>query len=184
MLLPQAEITSLPDALKWHIEAIPPETSVRGWLAGPVQRVVTHWNGKASKPCRAWMTKSKMLCQCQAEGVMNRRVIGYVPILFKNGDRSVFIVSETVCKVLMTIKPGTLISLTRPKKEKKPIQVGLITENEYGEELSKKMRHACIHDIGHYLLHVWQDKELTEFFGMKYFVPVTPPKPEELKPAA
>jgi hypothetical protein len=172
MLFKQASIKTLPDNLQWRIIPVGPGESVEGWYAGPIVLVDVHWIAKRSFPCRRAITDGKLSCRCEKEP-MSLRTIGYVPILTKARDRWVVIVSEGVAAKFESIKCGSPIKLARPNKVKRPLFVSMLDDGSMGIDNTKKMRAgAACHDISEFLLHVWQDRELTEHLGARY-IPAT-----------
>lgn len=158
----------LPDHLKWRIIPLSAGAVLEGWLAGPVVPVACHWTGKRSVPCRRLITDGKMRCWCEDKPA-SVRVIGYAPIIDKARDRYVVILSAAVAHKVERIKAGSAVRLTRPKAVKRPLFVTQLPDDYLGSDQTKKMRAGAIHDICPYLLHVWQDQELTESFGLPFF---------------
>jgi hypothetical protein len=172
MLFKQASIKILPDNLQWRIIPVEPGDMVEGWYAGPMVLVDVHWINKRSLPCRRAITDGKLPCPCEREP-KSIRTIGYVPILGKQRERWVVIVSESVAAKMEAVKCGSPIRLSRPKKPKRPLFLSMIEDGALGIENTKKMRAgAACHDISEFLLHVWQDRELTEHLGARY-IPAT-----------
>jgi hypothetical protein len=166
-MLRQATFPVLPNHLKWRCDTVDPGESVTGILAGPMQVIATHWNGKQSKPCCRVITGGALNCPCSFQP-MSIRTYGYVPLLTEKMERVVVVVSATVGYTIRDVKPGRVLRFTRPKKAKRPLVVNLVNETEVNETWLKKVKPACIFDITEYLLHLWQIRELTEHFGFEY----------------
>jgi len=166
-MFPSVEFETLPPELRWRCERIEAGGTVSGWIAGPMVGIRGHWDGFRTQPCRAHLTGGAMLCDCQVKP-MNNRVVGYVPLLTRDREKLVVIVSAGVAKRVKEIKPGTPVKFGRTLKKKTPLTVELLRDEALGVEDTKRMKHIACHDISSYLLHLWQDEQLTRFFGQEY----------------
>lgn len=167
MLLPEYRAPILPDHLKWRIIPIDLDQSVEGWIAGPLVSIAAHWSGGRSLPCRRIMTDGALTCPCE-DTPMSVRGISYCPLVDKIGERYVIILSATVAARVGRMARGTPVRFTRPPRQKRPLFVTVLPDTHLGSDRTKAMRQAAIHDIGEYLLHVWQDRPLCEAFGVEY----------------
>lgn len=169
MLLPQSEIPILPDALKWETVPLGPDESLEGWIAGPVQVVQTHWDKfrNCSRPCRAFMSKGAVRCPCEDEPI-RMRVIGYVPVIDKYKKKFVVILSALVAHEAGKLKQGEAVKFLRPKIANRPVRIVRLGEGAIASSVGQLVRDRKPADIGEYLLHLWQDRELTEHFQVKY----------------
>lgn len=158
---------SLPDNLKWETVTIAKGESIEGWVFGKLICIESHWTNGRSLPCREWCTGGKLKCPCRTEFIA-RRIIGYLPLYTKEKEKIVVMLSETVCQKMETVRMGTPIKLTRPKRGIRPLTVTLISDYEVNSDITKKIRQMAPHDIEPYLLHLWQDRELTEAFGCEH----------------
>lgn len=163
-----ADLTVLPNELKWHVAPLPPDSYLEGWFAGPMVTVAVHWCDPNSKPCRVLLTDGQVPCRCEHEP-MSLRTVGYVPIIGKDKVRSVVLVSTTVAALIQQkYKPGDLIRISRPVGYNRPLAVTPLPPNHFGEALGNTMRQTCCHDIHEFLLHLWQDRELCDHFGIEF----------------
>ncbi len=169
MLLPQSEIPILPDALKWETVPLGPDESLEGWIAGPVQVIQTHWDQSrgCSRPCRAFMSRGAIACPCE-ESPLRMRVIGYQPIIDKYNKKFVVILSALVAHEAAKLAHGEAVKFTRPKIANRPVRVVRMGEDAIASAMGRKIRERKPADIGEYLLHLWQDRVLTEHIGVKY----------------
>jgi hypothetical protein len=166
-MFPNATFRSLPNHLKWETISVAAGESAEGVIAGPLVTVECHWDSGRSVPCRTLLTNGKLSCVCQKEP-RSLRILGYCPIISKYRDRFVVLLSATVAQRVESIKPGTGVRFTRPKKGKRPLSVTLVPDYEMGEDFCKRVRQAAVHDIHEYLIHLWQDRELCDLFGIEH----------------
>jgi len=178
MLFRNAVIREIPDPLRWRVVPIGQGEHLDGWYAGPVVTVAVHWIRKRSFPCCRLLTDGAMKCVCETDP-KSVRIIGYVPVIAKDRERFVVIVSAAVAKRFDNIKPGAPIRLARPNAKKRPLFVSLLPDEQLGAEQTKRIRPACIHDITPYLLHLWQSRELSDHFGQQFIEAVTPHEEED-----
>lgn len=178
-MFPKPVLAPLPPELCWECVRVGKGESVEGLLAGEVVEVACHWSGRASKPCRAFMSEGKIPCHCQTEPC-SLRVVAYVPIMTKARDKIVVPAAASVGHRLNAVKPGTPIRLARPDREKKPLNVILLRPLDVGEDFHRRLHQAMCHDIHEYLLHLWQDPILCAHFGIQHrpasITPLMPPK--------
>ena len=166
-MFPQPSLAPLPPQLCWECRKVAKGQRVEGILCGEVKQVPCHWDGRGSKPCRAFMTEGKLPCHCQVKPC-SLRVVGYVPIMTKDREKLVVVVAATTAYQLESYPPGTAIRLARPDMDRKPLVAIKLRDMDIGEEFAKRMRQASVHDISEYLLHLWQDPILCLHFGVEH----------------
>jgi len=165
---PTPPVVSLPMALRWRVERLAPEDVIQGWIAGPCVRVTTHWTGKATKPCRTLMTDGKLECHCQTHRIA-KRVTGYMPIIAKDGDRCVLVVSDTLALKVQRIPHATTVTVTRPRNPTSAFKVKQENADALSSTMARKVQAAGPQDIKPFLLHLWQDPELTVHFAAEFY---------------
>lgn len=166
-MFPKPVLAPLPPHLCWEVPKIKKGEWVEGVLAGEVKQVPCHWSGTSSKPCLRFMSEGKLPCHCDKEPA-SLRVVGYVPIITKDRQKYVVVVSATTAYRLESVAPGKGIRLARPDKVKQAMNVVLRSDADIGEDFVKRMRPACMHDISEYLLHLWQNPILCLHFGVEH----------------
>src|SRR5262245_42362924 len=115
-----APIRLRPKSLNWTTVTIGKGETLKGWLAGPLVNVECHWLNGASRACRAAITKGVLKCYCEEE--FNQvRTIGYVPLLTKEGDKFVILLSKTVAVKVRDYAYGVPVKFSRPKRDKAPL---------------------------------------------------------------
>lgn len=167
-MFPNAKVTNLPDHLKWECLSIPQGEAVTGVLMGEVITVATHWINKRSFPCLTRISEGKLRCPCELQP-MSLRTIGYAPIITKNRERFVAVLSGVAAAQVDAIRPGTVVTFFRPKKAKTRIQVSTEPDYSMGEDLVKRLRQAATHKVHEYLIHLWQCRDLSELFGLEFY---------------
>jgi hypothetical protein len=167
LMFPKPVLAPLPNELCWECVKVAKGEFVDGLLAGEVVQVACHWSGRASKPCRSFLSEGKIPCHCQEEPC-SLRVVAYVPIINKARDKIVVPAAASVGHRLEGIKPGTPIRLARPDRDKKPLNVMILRPLDVGEDFHRRLHNAMCHDIHPYLLHLWQDPILSLHFGVEY----------------
>lgn len=157
-----------------------PGEELVGWVVGGLVVVDCHFvfdfrspKGR-SVPCRTRLTGGKLKCQCE-DTPCSLRILGYLPLITRDNMRVVVRLSATVARLMENAKMGTPVKFTRPKKGKRPWSVQMLSPYEIGEERTRKIQQMVPFDIHEYLIHLWQDKELTEHFGCD-FIESTGPK--------
>ncbi len=114
MDFPVPPVIDRPLPLRWRVERLAPEDVVTGWAAGPCVRVTSHWSGVKTTACVKALTSGKLPCMCESKAV-GTRVVGYMPMIAKDGDRIVLLVADSVAKKLLRIPLATPLQVTRPK---------------------------------------------------------------------
>jgi len=165
---PVPPVHDVPMALRWRLERLAPEDVVKGWVAGPVVRVTTHWSGLKTTPCLKYMTHGKLKCMCEAKP-LGSRVVGYMPIVTTDADRVVLLLPESTAKKTLRMPLGTPIQVSRTKNPTAPTKVKQLSQDELAITLQKKVHAAGPSDIKPYLLHLWQNAELTTHFAAEFY---------------
>lgn len=178
MLLPDAEVVKLPANLAWRIVPVESQAPIEGWYAGLAVRVAVHWVCGRSIPCRRLMTGGVLRCLCE-DKPMSTRVICYTPVIDRARAKWVVILSAIVGEKLRERKIGDVIRIGRPAKSRRPAWVEKLDDNIMGVRQTSTMRATGGYDIGPYLLHVWQDAELSKFFNVEFRKSIKSSYPEE-----
>lgn len=171
-MFPNATFRDVPAHLKWRCVSVAPGESLEGVTAGALVTVDCHWDCGRSFPCLSRLTDGVLKCSCEDEP-RSLRLLGYQPIMTKERERLVVLLSATVAQKVETIRHGTAVRFTRPKKGKRPLSVTLLSDYDLGEDFVKKMRAAALHDIHEYLIHLWQDRTLCDHFGVPFICSTT-----------
>lgn len=166
--VPEIKDVDRPESLNWRVERLAPEENLQGFVAGPPVRVYTHFLGGRTQPCRLWLTRGKMSCACE-QGKMAVRVTGYLPLILPNGERVVMVVSDKVAKKFATLANATPIQISRPRALNAPFKIRQLDYDALSGTMRVKVSSAGPHDIFTFLLHLWQNRELTVFFAMEFY---------------
>jgi len=114
------------------------------------------------------MTQGALPCFCDDTGTAARNV-GYVPVITRDCARVVVRVSEQVYQKVKDWKPGTPIQCDHPGKPKRPVTVIQLPKDTFVRETLANMRKRMLPDISEYLLFVFQEKKLNDYFGKKWY---------------
>jgi hypothetical protein len=132
---------------------------------------ITHYVQSRTVPCLEWITGGKLECPC-SELAMGVRRTAYVPLVTKDHEKVVVIVSDGTFRALEGIAPGSSVEIGRGKCLRRPCYVKTLAPEVLGDHFTRKMKQAAVHDIRNYLLHLWQLPELYAFFKVERFDPV------------
>jgi hypothetical protein len=155
--------------LQWRYVAVPIGTTIRGWVAGPVVGVWTHWR-TFTKPCHRCLTDGKLPCSLGIKCVP--RFVAYMPLIEeKRREQIVVMLSRTAALKYELIAHATPVECSRPNvRNNPPLVVRACTPDELSASGTKNVGKREPEDIRPYLLHLWQDKMLTEHLG-GHFIP-------------
>jgi hypothetical protein len=176
-MLPPVSFRNVPSELRWDTETVTRGEAVEGCIVGPAVEANTHFVGHlgrrpADRACRAWATGGVIFCEhCQQN--MRKLTRGYLPLMTKLREKLIIVMSETVLKQVRELRIGTPVRFARPKKGNKPLVVTLLKEWDVGEDFAKKCRQLHPFDVFPAVLHLWQYKELNEFFKIDYYPAMT-----------
>lgn len=160
-----------PDHLRWKYLRIAPGEQVEAWIAGALVGVDCHWAG-CSKPCRDAMTGGKLPCYwCEQKA--KRRWVGYLPLYQWQPYRQIVItVSPDVGLGLVeTARLGVWSLFGRTMGVRDPLYVRFPNDHT-NRALPVTLHRKGPADIRPWLLHLWQDEELEQFF-----LPASPASP-------
>jgi hypothetical protein len=161
--------------LRWKYRSIPPGTQFRAWTAGPMVGVHVHWSS-SSKPCRKRITGGKLPCSlCEAK--MKCRWVGYVPVLDHPHLRQyVLILSETVGNAFSVTGLGQFMEFTRTIGARDPLQFRALLPggSDAPLRIPSTIQNLKPCDITPWLLHLWQDDELSAFLLKQQAPEATP----------
>lgn len=155
--------TPLPGHLRWKYIPIRPEESIQCWLIGPLVGTECHHVGP-SKPCRRRMSDGALECPlCDEHKPV--RWYGYVPILTRDREQRVVIVSSSVEPVIAALGHAAPVSIARPKGSRQALRVRQILPEELGTIAHENVRRRKPEDITPWLLHLWRDRVFAAWCG-------------------
>jgi hypothetical protein len=158
------EIRLLPAELQWRTVCPKQGESLRGWVAGKLLIHTCHFVNKASRPCRAVLTKGGMSCFCSITP-QSRRQIGYLPMITREREKVVMLMCATTARKASLLEHGQPVEFWRMNKSKVGLLFKVITPDEMGDKTTVNMRQMKPHDIRPYLLRVlWGDTDLVTYF--------------------
>lgn len=166
-MFPKPVVAPLPPHLCWECVKVEKGKWVEGFLAGKVEHVACHWSGRASKPCRSFISGGKLPCHCQLEPA-SLRVVSYVPIITKEKEKLIVPAAATVGYLVEQKKLWSPVRLARPERDKKPLVVIDRLPSDINERMWNQLKNCTPHDISEYLLHLWQDPVLCVHFGVEH----------------
>jgi hypothetical protein len=152
-----------------------PGQTVRAWKSGPHCGIATHYPGQ-TKPCHSRITTDALECRyCKAEMALGWT--GYLPYFDETGRKMVVLFGRDMKDAVSQIPFGAAIKISKGKWQAAPV---IITENQWSVIPCPYLgRLRCQQDIRPWLLNLWGEKELCEYFGL---VPQEIPLPEKPKP--
>ena len=177
----------IPVEKRWRVHKIEPGNQVKGFKVGPLVMVEVHWADPHSKPCRCSITGGKVPCPCKEEMWATRK-IGYLPLQTALGENVVVILSNSVAAIVKPLKQGAPISLSRSLVPKTPLRYSVWGDYECGAEKRKRVEKYAPANIQPFLLHLWGDQVLNEYFAQLLAnppgptLPPPPPPPPFKKP--
>lgn len=135
--------------------------SLNGWLCGPVIGVETHYLGR-TQPCRRFITNGRMTCYCQRAN-LGAEWKGYVPLFDSNGVQAFAIIGERYAELAFSIPLFSPVTVSRLRSAGQPVCVKQSDWTDQppparGDKLKPK-------DIRPWLLKLWGDKDLIEWFA-------------------
>lgn len=160
----QPDLTPVPPALDFRCESVERGGTFLGVVIGPLVKVRTHTFNGRSKPCLNFATEGKLRCWCN-ERAVSIRDVGYLPVINRDGDRVVVILSALAAYSLRSVKQDMLIRFSRPDKPKVRVQASTVTGIDAEQQWVKRARGLEPVEIWEYLCHVWQIHSLTKYLG-------------------
>jgi len=160
MNFPDTPITPRAHGEQWTTITLKPGENFKAVLIGPIRRMGCHWDEaqEASKPCRALLTEGKLKCYC-ADSHQRVTVRVYVPVMMKDGEQKVVLISATAYKRIESAAVGTVLMFKRKGVLESRTYVYPTKDSEMSEDLVKKARALGPQQISDYLVHVlWQDQ--------------------------
>lgn len=149
----------------------------RGWLAGPLVGVVCH-HDSGTRGCRAAITGGKLSCGRNHE-LFPPEFKCYVPLWDEDGFRAFVVISEPAYPVAARLPHLAEVWALKTELHGAPIHV-------YPREWARKGPPCAVsertpQDMRPFLVKLWKDTELREWFKSHPFPPLTPsPEPERI----
>jgi hypothetical protein len=160
------------DHLVWSVTQPEPGGRLRGWICGEQFGCDTH-HVNGTKPCKKVLTNGAMDCQWCATGIR----VGYtswVPWFDELGRKCISLVGREMEGYVSSLILGTAITISKRKAANAPV---LITATDWFSAPCPFIRRLkCWYDIRPFLMGLWGDKQLVEFYGSD---PVMRPITEE-----
>lgn len=162
-MFPNRRPDPLPMWLRWKYHKLPANTVYTCTVAGECVWCMVHWGG-ASKPCRADISGGKL--PCPACGKLEaKRWVGYLPTFSDRGERLVVILSAGLSDHATSLCAGQKLQLIRGDVARRQLTIRHVLRNEAESAENRKVKKEAPKDIRPWLLHLWKDGELVEFFG-------------------
>jgi hypothetical protein len=153
-----------PPELRWRVVPVPAGESLKGWYCGPIRTVRVHWKDGASRPCRSLLTDGRVRCYCEEEP-HTLRTVGYVPLITREREQLVIVVSATVAQSMKLYAHATPLEFSRSRRAKTPLRVKQCLAEELGTTATSLQLLNKPRDIRPYLVHLWQDSALINHFA-------------------
>lgn len=160
--------------LRWTILKLGFNKKTRGWKAGPNLGFVTHCT-PFSKPCKSEITNGNLPCKwCDPQ--FPTSFTGYCPFIDESGDKIVGLYGRDSEDVISEIPFGAEIQIRKGASKNAPYKY--VTREWCGHPCPWLGKLKVQHDIGPFLLQLWKDDELKQYFGM---APECVPVPAKVK---
>lgn len=166
-MLREVDLTPTPVTLDWTADTVERATSITGIVVGKVRKFRCHIYGKITKPCVRFTSNDELPCVCEQRR-MEIRTTGYLPIITKDKDRRVIVLSAVATAVAERCVQGSVYTFKRPKTVKSRIQISNVGSDEAQAAGWDRLRPKKNQDITEFLCHLWQLHDLTKWCG---FVP-------------
>lgn len=168
-VIPQSDPIPLPETHRWVYERCRPCLQAGPFMIGaPVWGCETHHVGNQSIPCYRELHGCSLTCpRCPQRSQWT----AYIPLIEctgKHARRIVYTGGMKAYRATVGLKPGTLVCVTRGTGQTDTINVSVWpTDRHYAGPVCAA--ELIMPDITPYLLHLWQQRELTEHFGQRFF---------------
>lgn len=168
-IIPQGEPLPTPDTHHWTYRRAQAGILMGPYLIGaPSWGCETHHIGDRSIPCYAELPNCKLPCpHCPKRCQWTQ----YVPLIDCTGAKPERIVITGGTKTrgdTLPLRPGAAVKLSRGPGQTDTVRVSVWP---VGEPCKVPLTAAglCMVDITPYLLHLWQQRELTEHYGQRFY---------------
>jgi hypothetical protein len=166
--------TAFREEFHWRTVTIDRAQEVVGVVAGPIVCIDSHYDTvlNCSKPCRRCLTEGALPCTRGKN--CTPREIGYLPVWEKTTQAGlVVLVSRTVCLKHYSLPIHEPIRISRPDAGNNPaLRIHPLTGEDARQSVFKSLRARPRQDIKPYLLHLWQDRTLCDFYGVPFVASV------------
>lgn len=161
-----------PQEISYEHVKIEPGKWWRGWLSGPVVTIHCHYDGKATRACRAEMTSGELACPWCANKVQPI-LKWYCPLWSEAGLRSVALAADRYREYTERLIVGEPVLVTKTLTKGCAIRVERSTWTKLAPPIPEADRGP--QDLTPWLLRVWEDAELREWCERQCVVtPATP----------
>jgi len=144
----------------WEYIKLGEGKSWKGWLAGPMVGVPSHFEG-GTVGCRKALSKGDLKCGCDVKE-METRWRGYAPLWDKDGLRWVIIIGERFGELGMRLKTGQQVRVTKTTGRGCPIK---LEEHVWTTELPQLSQADKLpQDLRPWMGRIWDDEELEQWF--------------------
>lgn len=149
-------------AIQWRTHHIGPGETFQGVVIGAPVCPLVHWVGKRSVPCLRAISGGELLCMCDSEPKDTRRIC-YVPMLSRELERVVIILSNGVAHKLGTLEHGQVLYLCRTRVPCAPVVATRQQHISMSGHVIDRAKRTAPQDIREYLLHLWSVDTLTRW---------------------
>jgi len=155
--------------MRWGYRAVGPCFLTGQFILGaPPLGLETNHAYTKTVPCYRFLKGCTLDCpRCK----FKRQFTVYVPIIdigLKKDFRIVITGGKKTWQSVQGAKVGDVIALNKGEEKKDTVLIRA-WPNQVDERTLRHYRSKCIEDISLYLFHLWQCRELTEHFGLKYY---------------
>ena len=149
--------------LDWQICKLDLKESVKGWKSGPHVGVFTHWIGR-TVPCSSKLTDGVLPCRlCSPDS--EQSWTGYLPIRGLHGEKDIVMFGRREKDGVARIPYASPIVCMKGRTPKSPIKISIKHFAEWNCPFLGRVRSQD--DIRPFLLKLWKDRELIEYFGLE-----------------
>lgn len=146
----------------WQNEKVPGGTSFPAWITGKCFWCKAHHFG-VSTPCREHLTDGALQCTWD-HGRKPPVWLGWLPLVRESGQPVCAVVQGYSEPEIVKLTLGREVIVKRDKGKGKPIEVLPTASNRIFRDLPKYLASDAAFE--RWLLRLWSDAKLAEFFGV------------------
>lgn len=165
------KLTPFPQELRYKWVPVLPGQTIEGWILCKPWGLDSHYADKKKQtlPCRHALTKGLLKC-FWGENCHPREIAYWALWVPTARKRLVVTLSRTPALIAEEFSVGSPVRLFRPKTNNNPpIEVTLLSgTDDPSLATTQRMRKRGEEDIFPYLLHLWQDQELSRVCGFEF----------------
>lgn len=164
----QAEPCPLPDSHRWVYERCRSCINAGPYMIGaPSWGCETHHSNQRSVPCYRELPGCTLTCPRCPQRCQWTQYIALIDLTDHHMRRVVYTGGTKTRADVISLAVGTLVSVTRGPNQTDTIRIRVWPDDK-PKLLAPIAIAKCQDDLTPYLLHLWQQRELTEHFGQRF----------------